>query len=98
MAAAPTSVVVPRSALGVLAARVDSAAVRLLAGLVAVSFGVRLVVGWLRTTPNDFTDEHLFTRLRCSSALLAAPLWLVVPELVAEACWRPTAAPKDDAA
>jgi hypothetical protein len=46
-----------------LAARIDAAAVRILAGLIGLSFAVRLAVGWLRATPNYFADEYLYAEL-----------------------------------
>ena len=72
--AAPT-VVLPRgSGRRAIAARVDSAATRLLAGIVAVSFAVRLVVGWLRATPNYFPDEYLYSELGRSLVESGRPL------------------------
>jgi hypothetical protein len=60
--AAPTSL--PRvRARTALVARIDAAAVRLLAGLVGISFALRLAVGWLRATPNYFPDEYLYAEL-----------------------------------
>jgi hypothetical protein len=46
-----------------LFARVDAAAVFLLTMLVGVSFAIRVAVGWLRVTPNYFTDEYLYAEL-----------------------------------
>ncbi|HEU6444897.1 MAG TPA: hypothetical protein VFL61_07570 [Gaiellaceae bacterium] len=63
MVAAPTSL--PARALWSvrLAARVDAAAIPLLAGLIGLSVAVRLVAGWLRATPNYFADEYLYAEL-----------------------------------
>lgn len=44
-------------------ARVEVGTAALLGGLVALSFAVRLVVGWLRATPNYFSDEYLYAEL-----------------------------------
>lgn len=74
MVAAPTSVVARAPGLATLTARVDSAAVRLLAGVVAVSFAVRLAVGWLRATPNYFPDEYLYSELGRSLVESGRPL------------------------
>ena len=46
-----------------MAARIDAAAVRILVGLIGLSFAVRLAVGWLRATPNYFVDEYLYAEL-----------------------------------
>jgi hypothetical protein len=62
---------VPRS---VVSARVDAAAAPLLAALVAVSFVVRLVTGWLRATPNYFSDEYLYAELGRSLLESGRPL------------------------
>ncbi|HEX7256314.1 MAG TPA: hypothetical protein VF236_10340 [Gaiellaceae bacterium] len=63
MVAAPTSL--PARALwsARVAARVDAAAVTLLAGLIGLSVAVRLVAGWLRATPNYFADEYLYAEM-----------------------------------
>jgi hypothetical protein len=62
---------VPRS---LLSARVDAAAGPLLGALVAVSFAVRLVTGWLRATPNYFSDEYLYAELGRSLLESGRPL------------------------
>jgi hypothetical protein len=62
---------VPRNAL---AAPIDAAAGPLLGGLVAVSFAVRLVTGWLRATPNYFSDEYLYAELGRSLLESGRPL------------------------
>ena len=41
----------------------DAAAFQILAGLIGLSFAVRLAVGWLRATPNYFPDEYLYAEL-----------------------------------
>jgi hypothetical protein len=56
------------------AARVDAAALPLLAGLVALSFAIRLVVGWMRATPNYFSDEYLYAELSRSLLESGRPL------------------------
>ena len=63
MVAAPTSL--PARALwrGRVATRVDAAAIPILTGLVGLSVAIRLVVGWLRATPNYFADEYLYAEL-----------------------------------
>jgi hypothetical protein len=62
------------AAHGRLFALVDAAAVPLLAGLVALSFIVRLVTGWLRATPNYFSDEYLYAELGRSLVESGRPL------------------------
>jgi hypothetical protein len=57
-----------------LAARVDAAAAPLLAGLVALSFAIRLAIGWLRATPNYFSDEYLYAELGRSLLESGRPL------------------------
>ena len=49
----------PRAAL----ARAGTRAAPLLAALVAASFFVRLVLGWLRATPTFFADEYIYGEL-----------------------------------
>lgn len=61
--AAPTSLPARALARGRVTARVDAAAFRMLAGLIGVSFAVRLAVGWFRSTPNYFPDEYLYAEL-----------------------------------
>jgi hypothetical protein len=55
-------------------ARGSVTAVRLLAGLVGVSFLVRTVVGLLRATPVYFSDEYLYSSLARSIAETGHPL------------------------
>jgi hypothetical protein len=62
------------SGRGWLFALVDAAAVPLLVGLVAFSFAVRLVAGWLRATPNYFSDEYLYAELGRSLLESGRPL------------------------
>jgi hypothetical protein len=57
-----------------IAVRGNLAAARLLAGLVGLSFAVRLVVGWLRATPVYFGDEYLYSSLGRSIAEHGHPL------------------------
>lgn len=59
MVAAPTTLV----ARAGTRARLDSIALPLLAGIVIVSFAVRVVTGWLLATPNYFSDEYLYAEL-----------------------------------
>jgi hypothetical protein len=61
--AAPTSLPALALRRGRVAARVDAAAYRILAGLIGISFAVRLAVGWFRATPNYFPDEYLYAEL-----------------------------------
>jgi hypothetical protein len=61
--AAPTSLPARALQRGRLAARIDAAAVHILAGLIGLSFAVRLAVGWFRATPNYFADEYLYAEL-----------------------------------
>ncbi len=63
MVAAPTSLPTRALLSGRLAARVDAAALRLLAGLIGISFAARLAAGWFRATPNYFPDEYLYAEL-----------------------------------
>jgi hypothetical protein len=55
-------------------ARVEVGTTALLGGLVALSFAVRLVVGWLRATPNYFSDEYLYAELGRSLLESGRPL------------------------
>jgi type III secretory pathway component EscS len=71
--AAPTSLVA-RAPRRFAFARVDAAAAPLLAALVGLSFAVRLVVGWLRATPNYFSDEYLYAELGRSLVESGRPL------------------------
>ena len=48
---------------GRIAAVVETAAPQLLAALIGISFAVRLGLGWLRATPNYFSDEYLYAEL-----------------------------------
>lgn len=66
--------VVAASTSVVARARVEVGAAALLGGLVAVSFAVRLVVGWLRATPNYFSDEYLYAELGRSLLESGRPL------------------------
>jgi hypothetical protein len=72
--AAPTSVAARAVPRGALFARVDAAAGRLLAALVAASFALRLATGWLRATPNYFSDEYLYAELGRSLLESGRPL------------------------
>ncbi|MDP9491151.1 MAG: hypothetical protein M3P42_02975, partial [Actinomycetota bacterium] len=63
MVAAPTSLPARARPRGRAAARVDAAAIYVLAGLIGISFAVRLVAGWFRATPNYFPDEYLYAEL-----------------------------------
>ena len=75
VAAAHTSYLHARaSGRGRLFALVDAAAVSLLAGLVTVSFALRFVTGWLRETPNYFSDEYLYAALSRSLLESGRPL------------------------
>ena len=60
----------PRAAL----ARAGTRAVPLLAALVAASFFVRLVLGWMRATPTFFADEYIYGELGRSLAESGRPL------------------------
>ncbi|HEV3478270.1 MAG TPA: hypothetical protein VG144_02345 [Gaiellaceae bacterium] len=64
----------PATARGRLFAAVDAAAALLLAGVVGLSFAVRLVTGWLRATPNYFSDEYLYAELSRSLLESGRPL------------------------
>jgi hypothetical protein len=55
-------------------ARLDTAALPLLAGIVGLSFAARLVTGWLRATPNYFSDEYLYAELGRSLLESGRPL------------------------
>jgi hypothetical protein len=72
--AAPTTLTARALLRGGLVARLDAAAVPLLAGLVAVSFAIRLAIGWLRATPNYFSDEYLYAELGRSLVESGRPL------------------------
>ena len=60
----------PRAAL----ARAGTRAAPLLAALVAASFVLRLVLGWLRGTPTFFADEYIYAELARSLAETGRPL------------------------
>jgi hypothetical protein len=60
----------PRAAL----ARAGTRAALLLAALVAASFVLRLVLGWLRATPTFFADEYIYAELGRSLAETGRPL------------------------
>ena len=70
MVAAPTTL----AARAWTRARVDALALPLLAAIVSVSFALRLVTGWLRATPNYFSDEYLYAELGRSFAESGRPL------------------------
>jgi hypothetical protein len=72
--AASTSLAARVAARSGLVVRVDAAAGVLLAALVAVSFAVRLVVGWSRATPNYFSDEYFYAELGRSLLESGRPL------------------------
>ena len=55
-------------------ARVQPRAASILAGLVAVSFLLRTVFGWLRATPTFFADEYIYAELARSLAESGRPL------------------------
>jgi hypothetical protein len=61
--AAPTSLPARALRRDRVVARIDAAAGRILVGLIGLSFAVRLVAGWLRSTPNYFVDEYLYAEL-----------------------------------
>jgi hypothetical protein len=54
--------------------RLETAAVPLLAGIVSISFALRLVTGWMRATPNYFSDEYLYAELGRSLVESGRPL------------------------
>jgi hypothetical protein len=54
--------------------RVDAIALPLLAAIVTASFALRLVTGWLRATPNYFSDEYLYAELGRSLVESGRPL------------------------
>jgi thiamine transporter ThiT len=62
------------SAPELVMARGNLAAVRLLAGLVGVSFVVRALLGWLRAAPVYFGDEYLYSSIAKSIAETGRPL------------------------
>jgi hypothetical protein len=64
------SVQAPRAAL----ARAGTRAAPLLAALVAASFVLRLILGWLRTAPTFFADEYIYAELGRSLAETGRPL------------------------
>ena len=66
--------VVAASASLAARARLEVATAPLLGGLVAVSFLIRLAVGWLRATPNYFSDEYLYAELSRSLLESGRPL------------------------
>ena len=63
MVAAPTSLPARALRRERLVARIDAAAISLLAGLIGLSVAVRLAVGWLRSTPSYFADEYLYAEM-----------------------------------
>ncbi|HET9324742.1 MAG TPA: hypothetical protein VFO03_12760 [Gaiellaceae bacterium] len=73
MVAAPTSLPARPLWPGRLAARIDAAAVPLLAALVFASAAIRLAAGWLRATPNYFADEYLYAELARSLVATGRP-------------------------
>jgi hypothetical protein len=72
--AASTSVAARALPRGALYTRVDAAVVPLLGALVALSFAIRLLTGWLRVTPNYFSDEYLYAELGRSLLESGRPL------------------------
>jgi hypothetical protein len=54
--------------------RLDAIALPLLAAIVSLSFALRLVTGWLRATPNYFSDEYLYAELGRSLVESGRPL------------------------
>jgi hypothetical protein len=92
--AAPTPL--PARALwpGRVAARIDVAAVRILGGLIGLSFAVRLAVGWFRATPNYFVDEYLYAELARSLLETGRPavrgIDVVFPSLLQPILTAPT--------
>jgi hypothetical protein len=77
-----------------VAARIDAAAVRILAGLIGLSFAVRLAVGWFRATPNYFVDEYLYAELARSLLETGRPtvrgIGFVFPSLLQPILTAPT--------
>lgn len=65
---------VERAAVRLWPARVQVGAVPLLAGMVAASFVLRTVLGWLRATPTFFSDEYIYSELGRSIAETGQPL------------------------
>ena len=63
MVAAPTSLPARVLRRERLVARIDAAAIPLLAALIGLSVAVRLAAGWLRTTPSYFADEYLYAEM-----------------------------------
>ena len=61
--AAPISVPARALLRGRVTGRVDTAAFRILACLIGISFAARLAAGWFRATPNYFPDEYLYAEL-----------------------------------
>jgi hypothetical protein len=72
--AASTSLAARAVPRGGLVARVDAAAIPLLGALVGLSFLARLIAGWLRATPNYFSDEYLYAELGRSLLESGRPL------------------------
>jgi hypothetical protein len=72
--AAPTTVPARTLLRSALVARVDLATLGALAGLVSLSFVIRVTVGWLRATPNYFSDEYLYAELGRSLLESGRPL------------------------
>ena len=72
VAARPTR---PRLAVPQIAVeRSGVTAVRMLAGLVGLSFAVRVAIAWLRATPVYFGDEYLYSSIARSIAETGHPL------------------------
>lgn len=63
MVAAPTAMNARAVAQRRLVGRVDAISAGLVAAIVVASFAIRLAVGWLRATPNYFSDEYLYAEL-----------------------------------
>ena len=86
MVAAPTSLPARAHWGGRLAARLDAAAIPVLAALVFASVAIRLAAGWLRATPNYFADEYLYAELARSFVETGRPtvrgLEVVFPSLL----------------
>ena len=65
---------VERAAVRLWPAHVRVGALPLLAGMVAASFVLRTVLGWLRATPTFFSDEYIYSELGRSIAETGQPL------------------------
>jgi hypothetical protein len=67
-------VVAASTSVSAARARVEVGTAALLGALVAISFAMRVVVGWLRATPNYFSDEYLYAELGRSLLESGRPL------------------------